>query len=74
MLESILRSCGPKKPPKELQGRVWDSLQSPFPMIDKSSDHAQWLKIVKPFLPDTLDRDMFIKVTRKNEEAEQTMM
>lgn len=72
------------KPPQELQGRIWNSLKNigsaakgdapQLPIIDRSSDHDVWLKIVKPFLPRTLEGDMFIKVIRKDEEAEQTII
>jgi mannose-6-phosphate isomerase-like protein (cupin superfamily) len=35
-----------------------------LPLLNKYSDHKNWLKLVKPMLPDSLEEDMFIKILR----------
>ena len=72
------------RPPDYLKNNIWEVLQNitleergdpgELPFLNKYSSSRQWLKIVKPLLPQTLEQDMFIKVIRDDDEAMQTII
>ncbi|HWJ30412.1 MAG TPA: hypothetical protein VNS32_28015 [Flavisolibacter sp.] len=45
-----------------------------LPLINKYTETAAWLKMVKPVLPAQLDRNMFIKELRNNGTVSQTVI
>jgi mannose-6-phosphate isomerase-like protein (cupin superfamily) len=73
-----------KKPPEHLKSSIWQVLENigleergdlnQLPFLNKYSSSQQWLKIVKPLLPEALDDDMFVKVIRDDEETMQTVI
>jgi mannose-6-phosphate isomerase-like protein (cupin superfamily) len=45
-----------------------------LPLLSKYSDHKNWLKLVKPMLPASLEEEMLIKILRNDEEALQSIV
>lgn len=45
-----------------------------LPLINKYSEAASWLQLVKPLLPPVLDQDMFIKELRNNGSVSQIII
>jgi len=45
-----------------------------LPLLDKFSDHRNWLKLVKPMLPASLEEEMFIKILRHEGEVVQSIV
>ncbi len=45
-----------------------------LPLLNKYADHKNWLRIVKPLLPEKLDRTMFIQELRNDNNISQTLI
>jgi mannose-6-phosphate isomerase-like protein (cupin superfamily) len=45
-----------------------------LPMLNKYSDHKNWLHIVEPVLPSSLDKKMFVHEIRNDEKVSQTVI
>lgn len=45
-----------------------------LPLINKYTDHKNWLRIVEPVLPETLNEKMFVKELRNDNEISQTLI
>ena len=45
-----------------------------LPFLNKHTEHTNWLQIVKPLLPATLDEEIFVKVLRDDEKVFQTVI
>jgi mannose-6-phosphate isomerase-like protein (cupin superfamily) len=45
-----------------------------LPLLNKYSDHNNWLQIVKPVLPEKLNDKMFIRVLRNDKKVSQTII
>jgi len=48
--------------------------QNNLPLLNKFSDHKNWLRVVKPMLPDELKKPTFIKVLHEDEKLLQVLM
>ena len=67
-----------------MKERIWDMLSNidveekaipgNFPVINKYSDHKNWLKIVEPFRPADFREGMFTKVMNHNEQVTHILM
>ena len=64
-----------------LKSKIWDTINNinteeqkninKLPLINKYSDHNNWLSIVKPLLPSKLEEETFISVLQGNEKVTQ---
>lgn len=45
-----------------------------LPVLNKYSDHHNWLRLVKPLLPEKLDRSMFIREIRNDDRISQMVI
>ena len=45
-----------------------------LPLLNKYADHKNWLRIVKPLLPEKLDINMFIQELRNDNNISQTLI
>lgn len=71
-------------PPNTLAERIWSQLENlsreegmtidKLGILNKYSDKDQWLRVIKPILPDRLEEEMFVKTIRNDEEATQIVI
>ena len=45
-----------------------------LPLLNKYTDHKNWLRIVEPVLPDSLNEKMFVHDIRKDDKVSQTVI
>jgi mannose-6-phosphate isomerase-like protein (cupin superfamily) len=45
-----------------------------LPLLNKYSDHKNWLRIVEPVLPETLDEKIFVRELRNDNQVSQTLI
>jgi len=73
-----------KVPQAGLRDKIWRVLDNinneekksidSLPLINKFSDYKNWLHIVKPVLPEKLERPLFVKVIRDDDVAWQSVI
>ena len=73
-----------KVPQASLKDKIWELLSNindeekknieRLPLINRYSDYKNWLHIVKPLLPEKLEKPMFVKVIRDDDQAWQSVI